>query len=286
VKIGGDLMGGGGEASGAISSFNPVTTLSVGGSLAGGDGKDSGAISLFQNTKTLTVGGDLIGGAGMNSGAITNFGDLSSLTVGRSWITGAGANSGRIAVTNDLGAFTICGEIIGTAAVPAKLTVGDTSSPANGADLVLGKFSVKRGVQFARILAGYEISLAGTNADAQIGAVTIGGDWIASSIVAGVQDDATAALNAFFGDADDTKITGGDAAINSKIASVVIKGQALGTAAGGDHFGIVAQEIGALSVGAVKFALTPGAANDDLTATSTLLRIGATGDFRVHEVAL
>ena len=41
-------------------------------------------------------------------------------------------------------------------------------------------------LELAQILAGYDTSLTPANADAQIGPVTVGGDWIASSITAGV----------------------------------------------------------------------------------------------------
>ena len=118
------------------------------------------------------------------------------------------------------------------------------------------------------------------NADAQIGAVVVG-DWIASSIVAGVQDDNDAPRDAFFGDGDDRAITGGSTAIISKIASITIKGTARGTLGGVDHFGFVAQQIGSFRIGAETFPLTLGAAND----TAGRLA-GITGDLRVREVAL
>jgi hypothetical protein len=113
------------------------------------------------------------------------------------------------------------------------------------------------------------------NADAQIGCVTVGGDWIASSIAAG----SVPGLDGVFGTADDAKMTGAgvkdDAGISSRIESFEIDGQILGTVGGTDHFGIVAESIGVVKVGATTIPTTAG--NDDTT-------IGITGDFRLREV--
>jgi hypothetical protein len=73
-------------------------------------------------------------------------------------------------------------------------------------------------------LAGYGAGDTPLNADAQIGKVSIGGDWIISNLVAGVMN--VASFNQSFGDANDAKISGPgttDTATVSKIARVVIK---------------------------------------------------------------
>jgi hypothetical protein len=64
----------------------------------------------------------------------------------------------------------------------------------------------------------------------------------------------------------------------SRIASIVIKGTATGSLIEGDHFGFVAEEIGAFKVGKVKFPLTKGAGND-----LAGLSVGEFGDLRVRE---
>ena len=73
----------------------------------------------------------------------------------------------------------------------------------------------------------------------QIGKVTIGGDWIASDLVAGVSNGGDG-----FGNANDVLITepddtqpGGSPTIIASIAKIVIKGQASGTVGGSDHYG-------------------------------------------------
>ena len=117
------------------------------------------------------------------------------------------------------------------------------------------------------------------NADAQIGTVTVGGDWIASNLVAGVQDDANPARNAFFGDGNDQKITGGTdtAARISKIASITIKGAVLGTGSIlTDHFGFLATNIGIFKAGGVTVA-TPTPFTD--------LSILTGSDVTIHKVA-
>lgn len=84
-----------------------------------------------------------------------------------------------------------------------------------------------------------------------------------------------------YGDANDALMAGADVkndpAVSSRIAGLIIGGQALGTIAGGDHFGVVAQGVGAVSIGGSLLVLKAGKGNDDLA-------VGITGDFCVNEV--
>jgi hypothetical protein len=119
------------------------------------------------------------------------------------------------------------------------------------------------------------------NGDAQIGAMTVGGDWVASSLVAGVD----AGGDGLFGTSDDVK--GGitdTPGIVSKITSVTIGGLALGAPNStnpSDGFGFVAQQIGSLKVNGFDIAVSAGTANDLLG-----LNVGLTGDLKLLEVAL
>ncbi len=131
---------------------------------------------------------------------------------------------------------------------------------------------VKTNVLNARILAGYTASLGAANADAGIGAITVLGNWSASSIAAGVADSA----NNGFG-RNDTLIDGGNSAILASIASILIKGTATGSAAGGDHFGITAQRVSKLKIGTTTHPLTTSANDILLDATNN--------DFRVVDFA-
>lgn len=127
-----------------------------------------------------------------------------------------------------------------------------------------------------KMVAGLDENFLPVNADAQIGAITVGGDWLGNSVTAGVTSG-----NAFFGDGDDSKASGAgvkdEAGISSQIRSLTIAGQALGTVGGADHYGIVAENVGAVKIGGTPLVLALGAGNDDQF-------VGITGDFRVNEI--
>ena len=213
---------------------------------------------------SLFIGGSIL--AGTNSG------------------TGTLIDSGSVRVADDIGSIVVKGSLIGNTTNPVIITARGQAVPTATADVAIKSLTVSGRVEHADILAGYfpgGIPLAG-NADAQIGAVVVG-DWIASNLVAGVQDDNDAGRDVFFGDGDDRKITGGtdQPGLISKIAGIVIKGTARGTIGGSDHFGFVAQQIGSFKIGATAFPLAPGPATD-----LAGLLVGITGDLRVREVAL
>jgi hypothetical protein len=109
---------------------------------------------------------------------------------------------------------------------------------------------------------------------AKIGAVTVLGNWVGSNLAAGV----IAGADALFGTDDDALISPANPLV-ARIASIVIKGSVAGTAAAGDHFGFVAEEIGAFRAAGAKLALTRGPENDVAGAL-----VGSTGDLRVREV--
>lgn len=305
VTIGGDLQGGIGGNSGRISSDGAMGTVKITGNVIGG-GANSGQVSTNSTLASVTIGGDLIGGAGSQSGRIFSqlamgaakitgnvigggaaAGDLqrsgsiqakrlSTLTIGGSLIAGfdntAGSfvDNGAIRVADDIGSMTI-GNIIGNATNPAIISARGKAVQTT-TDLAIGSLTVLGRVEFAQILAGFDLVGVGVNADAQIGNVFVGGDWIASNLVAGA-----IATNGKFGDADDAKIAGGNAAIASRITSLTIAGQALGTVGGADHFGIVAESVGAVRIGGTPLVLALANSTDDFF-------VGITGDLKVNEV--
>ena len=79
-----------------------------------------------------------------------------------------------------------------------------------------------------------------------------------------------------------------DKLIHSRIASVIIAGRAIGTAGGGDHFGIVAEEIALVQVGGSIVPLRPGAGNDtqDRSNDGSFdgFKLGSTGDVTAREI--
>jgi hypothetical protein len=108
----------------------------------------------------------------------------------------------------------------------------------------------------------------------------VGGDWVASTIAAGV----VAGGDRLFGTGDDAAISGAgttdDPARRSRVASVKIGGLVYGTpaASGTDHFGFVAQQVGSFKAGHFGASLDAGPGNDVIELAPT------TGDVTLREV--
>jgi hypothetical protein len=309
VKIGHDVQGGSGVGSGFIGSGGKLAGVSIGGSLGGGSNSFSGEIRSFGDMGAVKIGHDLTGGsitgaaALDSSGVIECFGRISSVAIGGSIVSGIDTSSGSltknasIRALNDIGSLAVKGSLIGNSGdgTPANLSPVIISArgqavPGATTDLAIGKISIGGRVEFANILAGYDSNLNAVNGDAQIGAVKVGGDWAASNLVAGAMnlgaDDAFGgtganADNVNFGDSHDFSIGAGSAGIIAKIASITIVGQVFGTPnsfSTTDHFGFVAQQIGALKIGGSAIVLAAGPHNDNL------IKVGETSDMTVDEV--
>jgi hypothetical protein len=282
VSVGGSLVGSPSQFGGSIYAHGNLAGVTVGGSAVGSTGLFSG--DIFADTGRMgpvTIRGDLRGGGGNWSGSVVAFtsGPLAGVTVGGS-VTGIGTATTGVLSAGQIGTVKIAGNLAGPAASGVQISAQGLLGPGLTAASALAIRSVSVGgrVENARILAGYDTLGDATNPDAQVGSVTVGGDWAASSLAAGV----AAGVDGLFGTADDAAIAGGDAAIHSKVASVTIKGQAYGTFGGADHFGFVAQEIAKFSVGGAALPLKPGASNDVPPGT---FDVGITGDLTMREVA-
>jgi hypothetical protein len=271
VKIGRDIVGGRSIWAGWIESFGTLGNVTVGGSVLGGSASVTGLITSTGSMGTVRIGGDLIGGS-INgtlpsidsTGIIASYSArITSVTIGGSIIAGIDASSsaalgitGSITAADDIGFITVKGSLIGnvTAFGESRVTISAEGQlePTGETDIAIGKITIGGRVEHARILGGYAF-LFPSNGNAQIGPVTVGGDWRASSLVAGIQDVSADG----FGNADDVVIAiPPEDATFSRIASVTIKGLVIGTAATGDHFGFTAQEIGAFKAGGIKLSLT------------------------------
>lgn len=309
VNISGALTGGAGELSGAIVARDllqdngsriagDLGNLIIGGDITGGTGESSGRIQADGNLAALTARA-LTGGEGVNSGsvatglgvvhrgdaltltfsgAITSSGisvDPSVVVGGRlaAITVGGGLNEAEIHVGDDLGIAVITGNVTDsliTARGPALPRVGGLL------DVAIGTIRVSGNVTESQILAGYDLRGLPDNADASIGRVKVAGNWTASDLVSGVADTA----NNGFGNADDAPIAAVDGGGRiSQIAAVVIKGAVAGSAATGDHFGFVAQQILAFKHGSTTLPLDP------LVGGQTF-ELGTTGDVTVREVAV
>lgn len=269
IKIVGDLKGGTGDRAGRIHGNAGIASVSIGGSLVGGTFDETGEIRADLKLGKVTIGQNIVGSDVTGNATLDRAGYVVGNQIGSVTVTGsiiAGTNSGTGRLTNsggiralhDLGSVIVKGSLVGNST--NNVTVAALGQAATTtSDVAIKSVSVTGRVQFAEILAGYNADVStsqrgvATDADAQIGSVTVNGDWTSSSIAAG----ATSGTDSFFGDTNDAAITGGKATIFSSIASVVIKGQALGTLAAGDaaRFGIVAQFLGSVKIGATKFPL-------------------------------
>ena len=305
VTIGHDLLGGTGYG-GHVRSSAKLAGVHIGGSLIGGlsfVSGVSGEIFSIGDMGAVTIGHDFTGGSITGSDSLDRSGfiesaagRIASVTIGGSIISGVDSSSGAltrsatIRAANDIGALTVKGSLIGhgdtgTGASPVVISargklVQTTTDLAIGS-ITVGTLAQGGRVEFANILAGYDINLTPVNADAQIGPVVVHGDWAASNLVAGVKNAASG--NTKFGNGNDASIGGGSAII-ARIASIKIVGQVFGTpnsASASDHFGFVAEEIGwqapKLNIGTFPITLNALAHNDNFA-------VGGTGDMFVHEV--
>ncbi|HEX3151618.1 MAG TPA: hypothetical protein VHR66_26325 [Gemmataceae bacterium] len=280
VTIKGSVIGGGQFESGRIATVvGNIGKVAIGGDLMGGTGNSSGQIFAKGTLAALKITGNVVGGSVGGDNDLHNSGyveakRIGSLTIrgsllaGFDFTIGTFGDNGAIRVVDDIGSANI-GNIIGNFTNPVYISARGKAVQTK-TDLALGKLNVRGRVEYAQILAGYDPTGGGVNADAQVGSVSVGGDWVASSLVAGAL-----ATNADFGDADDAAIVGGNSAIVSKIGKVTIRGQAIGTVGGTDQFGIVAQVIGVLRVSGTKLPTTSG--SDDFF-------IGTSGDFKANEI--
>jgi hypothetical protein len=226
VRVQGDIFGGAADFSGSILSAGTIGKVAIKGSLQGGTGAYSGSIVTSNNASigSITVG-SILGGFSAFNGIFSD---------------------------GTLGTVKVDGSINGTEALPATISAKGTLLPNKPSQaMAIKSLTVGGSVRFANVLAGYATSGVGMNADVQIGAVSISGNWIGSSLAAGILANG----QGDFGTPDDSVIAGGDAGIISRIASIAIKGAASGSSTAGDHFGFVAQEIGKFRLGKTLFPL-------------------------------
>jgi hypothetical protein len=149
---------------------------------------------------------------------------------------------------------------MGQASNPALIIArGQDTKPTTGFDTAIASLTVKGDVRFARILGGFDLGQNPSNADAAIGAVTVGGSWRASSLVAGAMDTGAAG----FGVGDSLQVSN-DTALVARIASITIKGNVVGTFDATDNFGFVSQQIDKVKLGGRSISLTTGPTNDNV----------------------
>ncbi len=300
-QLAGSIVGGDGSESGFVTIFGSPASVKVGGSVIGGDGSYSGHLE-FDTPGSVTVGGSLFGSSGFVAGVIEGT-SAKSVKIGGSIQGGTGAFgaaftirtvgsfalggsvvagdhiSGTILGTGTLTfdtakTITIKGGLIGNNETAASILIQGKLNPATGAEsIAIGSLTIGGSVIRGQILIGSTAA----NVNAAADKITVGGDFLASTISAGFR----AGNDNLFGTADDNPVAMGTLPdIKAAIGSIIIKGRASGTSSEGDHYGIVAESIvaesiGSVSIGGRKLALT-AAAQDNVFA-------GIYGDFRVRE---
>ena len=251
VKIGGDLLGGTNSGAGFIESAGKTAGVSITGSLIGGSQHDAGAIISTGDMGMVTIGRDFTG-ASISSGSLSDSGyiqgnRIAGVVIGGNVLAGTDNSGGgsldgnaSIRAVHDIGSIAIGSNVVGTVGMGGDVTqvVFSARDQTGGKNAAIGKITIGGRVEHAAILAGYDTMLMAKNGNAQIGKVKVAGDWIASDLIAGVQNGGAAG----FGDAGDTIIAGG--AGLAKIAGIVIGGLVKGTAVGGDQFGFESHTIG------------------------------------------
>lgn len=296
LSLNGGLTGGEGDFSGGVFTTERtdsrhgeipgnITTLTIAGNFTGGLGESSAIIRTDGGIKTLTTA-SVKGGTGDNSATITtgsglyrrgNIGSIriaaslaiadtapgahtATFTIGGSLgalTIGSGINGATIHIGDDLGALNVTGDIIAS-----TITARGKATPTATTDIAIGKISISGNVNTTKFLAGYNTSGTATNPDAQIGSVTVRGNWTASDLVAGV----IVGGNIGFGSALDTKAPGTDnAAIRSRIASILITGTATGAV--GESHAFTAQLISKARIAGTTLPLDTTPANQSLEIT-------------------
>ena len=225
-------------------------------------GSDSDGANLTDTGSIRAVHiGSLVVGGSIVSGQVVGGGSLS--------------RSGWVQAADDIGSITVRGSLLGNATYPVLITARGQAAPTATRDMAIGSLRVGGRVEFADIGAGYSQNFRGRNADAQIGSIKVGGDWLASSVVVGLNAGADFRI----GTIDDVSLHAGedfgdgpvaDGRPVSKISSIVIGGQVLGQPGSDTTFGFAAQQIGSFRSGGIALPLRAGASNDRFGVVNTL----------------
>lgn len=298
LTVNGDIQGGTGDTSGYVFSANFMNSVTVHGSVIGGSGSYSGGILAFGNLKKGRIDGDVQGGSISGSDTTTHTGYVEArrminLVVRGSVIAGTDSSSGdlnssgAIRADYDIVRLTIRGNLLGNATTPVLITAMGQLTPTTTRDVAIGNLRVKGRVERAQILAGYSADdppaddESQINPDAQIRTVIVDGDWIATTLAAGIEAGADGLFGTGAGADADSLISGPDAKppspILARINRVWIKGQVQGTSDAGDSFAITSELIKNVQIGDTLVSLSAGPHNDDLP-------LGSDNDFSIKEL--
>jgi hypothetical protein len=270
-----------GSLTGPSAIFGKVGTIKLKHDLTGYLDVIGGPLPSNNDTVVVNkviIGGNIDGSAGNpdrdEAGFLRVNGTVGSVLV-RGGVIGGDTLSG-IVVGGRLQTIAIGGDLKSAdPSLPVTISALGKLSPATEAEaLAIDSLTIRGDVQNARILAGYDRSLQPTNPDAGIRLVVVNGDWKASSVAAGVADSTGDGFGR-----NDTLIGGDNTpSILARIASIIIRGNASGSAAStSDFFGITAQQIDKVILASNTPTFTTGA--DDVLLDTT------NNDFRAVDFA-
>ncbi len=272
-KLTGSLVGGAGDNSGFVR-VNGAGSITIGGDIVGasadsGQIADSGILKgNLKPIKTVTIKGSIIGGSAGGSADLLRSGavDLAqsatdSVTIGGSIVAGGNDSTGSVGGNGSFNAaasvrsLTLKGSLLGNSNQSAFIGVVGAPAPTGMANLVLGNLKITGDVIHGVIAAGFNRASGTQIGDVQIGSVSVGGDWRASSLSAGVLPG----TDGYFANNDDTAAASTVAGFISSVEKIEIKGGLYGTSDGNEHFGFTAEKIGSLKIGSRVVALNPAA---------------------------
>lgn len=278
LSIGGEVKGGSYQQSGAIFISGSAKNISVAESVTGTDYSYTGYIQALRGAGTIFVGGDLIGGDSIDGSSATSgtnfsgaiavgglttvngqtsvaYGNAKSITIGGDIVAGHVVdgilkNSGAVRVNGYLGALEVGGAVVGNEDMSVWITALVNPMQSIMSNTAIKSIDITEGVEHALIVAGVISSgdpFYPAAEFARIGSITVGGDWTASSIAAGVDpgDDGYGAGDTQMVDFWGFKKTG-----LSKINNITIGGTVAGGAEG-DQYGFVAQSFGKITINGV-----------------------------------
>ncbi len=294
IAIGGYLQGGSGVESGEIFTDGSIRSVSIVSSVFGGSASGAGMIRAGETLVAVKIGGSIVGGSTENTllqdsgtvqarriGSVFVGGSVFAGSIGDAAAGGILLSSGAIRAEFDLASVVVRGNLEGSNTHPVIISAGGMEAPGV-TDVAIRSLMVGGRTFNAAILAGYSLDVSASylgrpvNADAQIGTVTIGGDLIASSVIAGLAPGS----EGYFGDATDTKINGvrDRTGIMSKIGAIVIGGRAQGTLESDDAFrgGIGAEQLSSLKLGGASVIPLKVGAKTDTFAVGEAYALGST----------
>lgn len=275
LSVGGSIVGGAGLGSGVVSIEEPIKAIAIGGSVIGGTNNFTGAVQVTKPTGSITVGGSVIGSSGSgpyaDCGVIEAGGDgtdVGSIHIVHDLVAIAGpANTasknwydGAIMVRGSLGSLTIGGSVLGSSSDRALILVHGTMPTKPGNFNAIGKIAIGGSMEFAVIVSGNSGSADGyvagqdnlnlnLNPDAGIGSLTIGGDFLHSSVMAGTTDKDKIGVGRIVGAGTADTQSKGDPGRTAILGPVTIKGAILDDAGASGDSGFEAEQIAKITAG-------------------------------------